>query len=143
MVQAQLALIGIQLQVDVMDSASFNTLGMQSKGDRWKRLQLIINRFTMSPDPYYATEWFTTQQVGIWNWERFSSKQFDKLNELALSESDKSKRAQMYRKMQDLMEESGAYRFVTHGGSPVMYHEDVTAELCPDARPLFRFFEPT
>lgn len=140
-VQAQLKQIGIDLQVNVQDSASFGTLGMESKGDRWKKLQLIVNRFSMAPDPYYATEWFTTKQVGIWNWERFSSKEFDKLNEEAISESDKAKRAQMYRRMQDLMEESGAYRFVTHGGDPVMYHDNIEAKLRPDGRPLYRFFQ--
>lgn len=141
-VQAQLQQIGIDCQIDAQDAGSFNTLGMQSKGDRWKSVQLIVNRFSMLPDPYYATEWFTTAQVGIWNWERFSNKEFDKLNEEAISELDHDKRAAMYRKMQDLMEESGDYRFVTHEGSPVMYRKSMVPALRPDARPLYRYFTP-
>ncbi len=142
-VQAQLAQIGIDVQINVQDSGSFWTMGMESEGDRWKDIQLIINRFSMLPDPYYATSWFTCEQVGIWNWERFCNKEFDKLHEAALSESDEQKRAEMYVKMQDLMEESGAYRFITHEGSPVMYRTTkVKPALRPDARPLYRYFEP-
>ncbi|TPW29917.1 ABC transporter substrate-binding protein [Pararhizobium mangrovi] len=141
-IQAQLAQIGIQLKVNVQDSGSFWTIGMESEGDRWKKMQLIVNRFSMLPDPYYATQWFTTDQVGIWNWERFSNKEFDKLNQEALQETDHDKRAAMYHKMQDLMEQSGAYRFLTHEASPVMFRDSVKPALRPDARPLFRFFKP-
>ncbi|RKF17112.1 peptide ABC transporter substrate-binding protein [Roseovarius spongiae] len=141
-IQAQLGQIGIQVQVNVQDSGSFWTLGMESEGDRWKNMQLVVNRFSMMPDPFYATTWFTSDQVGIWNWERFSNPEFDKLNDEALSEADKDKRAAMYRKMQDLMEESGAYRFLTHEASPVMYRDSVEPALRPDARPLYVGFKP-
>lgn len=141
-VQAQLGQIGIPVQINVQDSGSFWTLGMESEGDRWKDMQLVINRFSMLPDPYYATNWFTTEQVGVWNWERFSNPEFDQLHEAALSESDDEKRAAMYRRMQDMMEETGAYRFLTHEGSPVMFNDSVEPALRPDARPLYIGFTP-
>ncbi len=141
-VQAQLAQIGINLQINVQDSGSFWTLGMESEGERWKNLQLIVNRFSMVPDPYYATQWFTCGQVGIWNWERFCSERFDELHNKAVSETDPEKRGAMYREMQDIMEESGAYRFLTHEGSPVMYRDSVLDPATrPDGRPLYRYFE--
>ncbi len=140
-IQAQLAQIGIAAQVNVQDSGSFWTMGMEKEGDRWKRIQLIVNRFSMLPDPYYATQWFTTDQIGKWNWERFSSPEFNKLNKAATSETDKEKRGAMYQKMQDLMEQSGAYRFVTHEGSPVMFRDSAKPALRPDGRPLYRYFE--
>ncbi len=136
-IQAQLAQIGIPTQINVQDSGSFWTIGMESEGDRWKDMQLVLNRFSMLPDPYYATSWFVTDQVGIWNWERFSSPEFDKLHQEALSETDTEKRAAMYREMQDLMEETGAYKFITHEGTPVMYREGLQPALRPDGRPLF------
>lgn len=141
-IQAQLGQIGIQVQINVQDSGSFWTLGMEEEGDRWKDMQLVINRFSMMPDPFYATSWFTTEQVGIWNWERFSNPEFDALHEAALSETDSEKRDEMYRRMQDMMEETGAYRFLTHEGSPVMYNDTVKPALRPDARPLYLGFEP-
>ncbi|WP_371742030.1 ABC transporter substrate-binding protein [Citreicella sp. C3M06] len=141
-IQAQLGQIGIQVQVNVQDTGSFYTLGMESEGDRWKDMQLVINRFSMLPDPFYATSWFTTEQVGVWNWERFSNPEFDRLHQAALSEADAEKRAAMYHEMQDMMEESGAYRFLTHEGSPVMFRDDVETALRPDARPLYLGFKP-
>lgn len=141
-VQAQLGQIGIKLQVNVMDQGAFATLGMENKGDRWKDLQLVINRFSMVPDPYYATQWFTCDQVGIWNWERFCNKRFDKLNREAVAVSDPHKRAQMYWEMQDIMEQSGAYRFLTNEGSPIMYRDtEMKPAVRPDGRPLYRFFD--
>lgn len=141
-VQAQLGQIGIDVQINVMDQGAFATLGMESKGDRWKDVQLILNRFSMVPDPYYATEWFTCEQVGIWNWERFCNKRFDELNKAAIAVSDPEKRGEMYQEMQDLMEESGAYRFLTNEGSPIMYRDTVVKPAVrPDSRPLYRFFE--
>ncbi|MEX0758840.1 MAG: ABC transporter substrate-binding protein [Tistlia sp.] len=142
-IQAQLAQVGLDIQINVQDSGSFWTLGMESEGDRWKNMQLIINRFSMVPDPYYATEWFTCEQVGVWNWERFCSEEFDRLHAEAVGVTDEAERGAMYRKMQDLMEESGAYRFLTHEGTPIMHRQSVVqpAER-PDGRPLYRHFEP-
>ena len=136
-IQAQLSQIGIQTQINVQDSGSFWTLGMESEGERWKNMQLVLNRFSMLPDPYYATSWFISDQVGIWNWERFSSPEFDELHQQALRETDAEARDGMYRKMQDLMEASGAYKFITHEGTPVMYTETLEPALRPDGRPLF------
>ena len=141
-IQAQLAQIGIPVQINVQDSGSFWTLGMESEGERWKDMQLVLNRFSMLPDPYYATSWFVTEQVGVWNWERFSSPEFDELHQQALSETDPETRGQLYVRMQDLMERSGAYKFITHEGAPVMYRAGLEPGLRPDARPLFIDFAP-
>ncbi|MFC0268041.1 ABC transporter substrate-binding protein [Kushneria aurantia] len=142
-IQAQLMQIGIQTRINVQDSGSFWTIGMESEGDRWKKMQLVLNRFSMLPDPYYATSWFTSDQVGIWNWERFSNPEFDRLQQQALSETDPDKRAAMYRRMQDLMEASGAYKFITHEGTPVMYRKGLEPALRPDGQPLYPEFSGT
>ena len=63
------------------------------------------------------------------------------MHEQAVRETDEAKRAEMYVKMQNLMEESGAYKFLTHEGSPVMFRADLEPALRPDARPLFIGFE--
>lgn len=143
MVQAQLSQIGIQVEVNVQDSGSFWTIGMESEGERWKDMQLIVQRFSMVPDPYYATTFFVRDQVGVWNWERFKSERFDELNELAVTVEDDEERAKLYHEMQDIMEESGAYRFLTHEGSPIMYRTSkVNAATRPDGRPLYIDFDP-
>ncbi|MDW6023684.1 ABC transporter substrate-binding protein [Mesorhizobium sp. BAC0120] len=143
-VQAQLAQIGITVQVNVQDSGSFWTIGMESEGNRWKDMQLIVQRFSMVPDPYYATCFFVRDQVGVWNWERFRSERFDELNAKAVTIDDPAERTKLYTEMQDLLEESGGYRFLTHEGSPVMYRTTkLGAAVRPDGRPLYLDFKPT
>jgi peptide/nickel transport system substrate-binding protein len=138
-IQATLASIGITLEVNVHEAATFWTLG-DKNGEAWKDVQLIINRYSMGPDPYYATSWFTCEQVGVWNWERFCNEEFDKLHNAAFKETDNAKRDEMYRRAQDLMEESGAYRFLTHEGTPVVHSAGVKPALRPDGLPLLRYF---
>ncbi|MER9457374.1 ABC transporter substrate-binding protein [Mesorhizobium sp. M0478] len=142
-VQAQLSQLGITVEINVQDSGSFWTLGMESEGDRWKEMQLSVMGFSSVPDPYYATSWFVQAQVGVWNWERFRSERFDELSAKAVTISDPNERAKLYYEMQDLMEESGAYRFVTYGGNPVMYRTTrAQAATRPDGYPLFLNFKP-
>ncbi|MEX2407507.1 MAG: peptide ABC transporter substrate-binding protein, partial [Rhodovibrionaceae bacterium] len=73
---------------------------------------------------------------------RFCSEEFDKLHQEAIGVTDDAERAAIYHRMQDMMEESGAYRFLTHEGSPIMYRESaVEPAVRPDSRPLYRFFK--
>ena len=140
-VQANLADVGITVEIKQNDSGTFWTLG-DEKGDYWKKLQLIMGRFSMQPDPSWATVWFTSDQIGIWNWERFNSPEFDKLHKEGLVETDPAKREVIYKKAQDLMEESGDYVFLTHEVVGVMYRDTIKPALKPNGEPLFAKFEP-
>ena len=53
---------------------------------------------------------------------------------------DASKRDTMYQRMQDIMEDSGAYRFLTHEATPVVYSDAIKPAFRPDGLPLFRYF---
>jgi peptide/nickel transport system substrate-binding protein len=139
-VQASLAEVGITVVINERDSGTFATLGDQSTGDQWKDIQLLLNRFAMSPDPSYATEWFTPEQVGVWNWERFDNAEFGELHAKAKSEKDPAKRAAMYERMQDLMEESGAYVFLTHERIAYVNRDGLTPLLNPAGEPMYRRF---
>ena len=141
-IQATLGQVGINVEVNLHESGAFWSLGDSSAGERYKDIQLILNRYSMGPDPSYATAWFITDQKGIWNWERFSDAEFDKLEAAAKAETDKDKRAKMYQRMQDIMEESGAYRFLTHEATPVIYSNSIKPACRPDGLPLLRFFRP-
>ncbi|GAB0113539.1 ABC transporter substrate-binding protein [Acidisoma sp. C75] len=134
-IQASLQEIGVTVNIKPYDSGTFWTLGAQS-GTSWKEIELILNRYTMEPDPSWATAWFTTSQIGVWNWERWSNKEFDALQEKALHMKDDTQRGQTYQHMQDLMEESGAYVFITNGASPSIARNTVKPALLPDGQPL-------
>ena len=140
-VQAMLQPIGINITIEQLESGTFCSAGDESKSDSWQDLQLILNRFSMTPDPYYATVFFNCEQVGVWNWERFCNPEFDRLHEQAASEPDPEVRDRLYKEMQDLMEQSGAYKFLTHGATPNLWRDNIEPALRPDGLPLFRYFE--
>lgn len=139
--QANLSRIGINLVINVHDSGTFWSLGDASKGEDWKRIQLIINRFSSAPEPYYATQWFTKEMVGIWNWERFTNEEYNTLHKKAAVETDQAKRDAMYKRMMELMEESGAYTFLTHEAVPLIYKNSIIPALRPDGVPMWRYFK--
>jgi peptide/nickel transport system substrate-binding protein len=141
-VQASLAEAGIDVVINERDSGTFWTLGDRAANPDWKNVQLILNRFSMTPDPSYATEWFTPEQIGIWNWEGFNSAEFAELHKAAKAEKDTAKRAQMYEKMQTLMEDSGAYVFLTHERIAYIHREELAVGLNPAGEPMYRLFRP-
>lgn len=139
-IQSNLNDVGISATVTPVDSGRFWNLGLQSKGDDWKHLDLWIMRFGSAPDPADAIQWFTKAQIGIWNWERWTVPEFETLWQAGLVETDKSKRAEIYVRMQDIMEDTGAYVWLTF--DPKFYGcrkpivagfepgNDVRVELC-------------
>ncbi|ANT54495.1 ABC transporter substrate-binding protein [Mesorhizobium amorphae] len=143
-VQAQLSQIGITVEINLQDSGSFWTTGMESEGERWKALQLYVQQFYSQADPHTATWWAKQEQVGVWNWERFRSQRFDELSEKGFTVSDPGERAKIYYEMQDLMEESGAYRFLSNVSWPLMYRTTKIEEAAtrPDGIPLYLDFKP-
>ena len=103
-----------------MDAGPFWNLGLETEGDDWKDLELWLMSYLDSPDPSQMTQWYVSEQVGIWNWERWSDPEFDELAAKGLGESDPDKRHQIYVRMQEIMEDTGAYVFLNfppNGGS--------------------------
>lgn len=141
-IQDSLARVGINLILNLHYSGTFWSLGDTSMGNDWERMQLILNRFSSAPEPYYATQWFTKEQIGIWNWERFNNEEYNSLQKAAAVETDPAKMDKMYQKMMDLMEESGAYTFLTHEAVPSLYRNTIRPALRPDGVPMWRFFKP-
>jgi peptide/nickel transport system substrate-binding protein len=140
-IQAQLAEIGVKVTIQQHDSGTFWSLGDQKAGDAYKKIQLILSRFSMEPDPSWAVEWFTPEQIGVWNWERWNNPEFGELNKKGLVELDAAKRDTIYKRMQDLMEESGAYVFLTHEGVGVLYRNSIVPAIWPNGTPIFHKFK--
>jgi peptide/nickel transport system substrate-binding protein len=140
-IQSNLNDVGITCNINILDSGAFWTVGIESEGDQWQDVELILNRFSSSADPYYATQWFTTEQVGRWNWERFSNERYDELHMAAVRETDPAKRHVMYQEMQDIMEESGAYRFITHEVNAILYRNFLKPAVRPDGIALYNHFD--
>jgi len=140
-IQANLAEVGIDCEIKQNDSGTFWTLGSKD-GDYWNKLQLHLQRFSMKPDPSWATVWFTPEQVGVWNWERFNNAEYKALHEQGLVTSDYAKRDEIYRKMQNLMDESGCYVFLTHEVVGAIHRDSVRPGLKPNGESLLSEFMP-
>ena len=110
-VQANLADVGIELDIDARDGGAYWALG---ENDASKELDLSMVEYSGKSDPGFQTQWFTTSQIGLWNWQRWSNKEFDDLQEKAGGTLDQAARAEMYIRMQKLMEDSAAFIWVTH-----------------------------
>jgi peptide/nickel transport system substrate-binding protein len=71
-------------------------------------------RFGGKVDPSFNTQWFVPTQVGEWNWQRWKSDEFKTQYDLGATSLDNAARAAAYVKMQQLMEESNAFIWLTH-----------------------------
>jgi peptide/nickel transport system substrate-binding protein len=111
-IQAMLADVGIDVLIRSYDEGVYWSLGDKASGDGWKSLELVLRYSTSGVDPAENLTWSRPDQIGIWNWSAFDSLEFETLYAQGLAESDPAKRGAIYRRMQDLMEESGGFVFI-------------------------------
>lgn len=140
-IQANLAAVGITVKVLPVDSGPFWEMGDESKGDTWKELELYLMRFGTVPDPYEATQWFVSSQVGIWNWERWTDEEYDRLYEEGIAEADPDKRHEIYLRMQQIMEDTGAYVWINHEPETYVHRSDITINAAPSGELNYRRFK--
>jgi peptide/nickel transport system substrate-binding protein len=126
-----------------MDAASFIALHEDSQGESWRDTQLHLQRSTTAPDASWVTPWFTCEQVGIWNFERFCDPAWDALSRQAVSELDPARRAAIYEDLQDRLEETGAYVFLYYGLNAWLTRAPIEGAWTPDGQwPLLRDVRP-
>ena len=70
------------------------------------------------------------------------NQEFDRLNDLALATTDEPERSRMYQRMQDLMEESGCYRFVTNSVMPQIFRNTIEPAFRADGYAMLRDIRP-
>lgn len=110
-VQANLAEIGVEVEIEALETAAYWALGEQ---DASRNLELSLILYRGKFDPGFQTQWFTSSQVGQWNWQRFKSPEFDALHEEGAKTTDPAKRTEIYIKAQKLLDESAAFIWITH-----------------------------
>ncbi len=135
-IQANLADVGVTVEIEPLESGTFWTLGVEESGDSWKDLQMFIHRWGNGPDPSWATKFYTCDGVGQFNWERWCNEEYTKLNSEGMAELDEDKRAGIYERMATLLDESGAYILLTHGVQLLLYREGIVPGVNPDGNRL-------
>ena len=141
-IQANLAAIGITVEIIPLDSGPFWEMGQESKGDTWKDLELWIMRYGAGTDPYEPFQWFVRDQVGVWNWERWSSDEFEDLFAAGVAETDPAKRNTIYLRMQEIMEETGGYVWLTHEPEVFIHRSDIISHFAPSGEMILNYFKP-
>jgi len=140
-IQANLAAVGVTVKIVPLESGPFWEMGQESKGDTWKDLQLWLMRYGTQPDPYEATQWFVSSQVGVWNWERWKDPEYDRLYDQGIAETDPEKRERIYVRMQEIMEETGAYVWINHEPEPFAHRDTIRLHAAPSGELNYRLFE--
>lgn len=113
-IQANLAEVGIDAQLDILDPGAYWGMG---EADKSKDLDLVIVEYSGKFDPNFQSQWFTSDQIGQWNWQRFRNAEFDRLHAESNATSDQKKREEMHIRMQQLMDESAAFVWLTHNAN--------------------------
>ncbi len=126
--RALLADAGIQLDIDAQESGSFFSAG---KGDAGKTLDTVMIRFNGKMDPNFLAQWFTTSQIGVWNWQRWSDPTFDSLLDQASAELDPTKRAALMVEAQKRMEASECLTWLTYDVSTFVSRTWLKPALLP------------
>jgi len=110
-VQAHLAEIGVTVEIEALDGGSYWNSG---KGDIGKNLDMSMQLFSAKMDPSFTSQWFVSEQVGVWNWQRWANPEYDSLHKLAASTVDEAERAKAMVRAQQLMDESAAFIWLTY-----------------------------
>ena len=130
-VQANLAEIGVTVTINALDSGAYWALGAN---DASKDLELSLIPYSSKFDPSFQTQWFLSSQVGLWNWQRWKSPEFDALHQKGLETLDKAKRQDIYVQMQKLLDESASCIWITHGRNLFIHADWLKPTLLPNGK---------
>jgi len=134
-VQQNLAEIGIEVTISVQDAATFwNIPGNGGGGDK---RQLVYSYYVTEPDPAWSMEWWTTDQIGLWNWCDWSNAEFDQLYAEGTRTLDTAKRQEIYVQMQQIWDADANMVWVAFMTNPYAYKKSVAAYFRPDGDPIF------
>ncbi len=111
-IQQQLKKIGIDAKIKVLEtSAMYPYWGKESHPG------MQYTSYTAILDPGYWVEWFTTDQIGKWNFWKWSNERYDELYKKGEVTMDSQKRAKIYIEMQKLMDKDVTAVWISNGAS--------------------------
>jgi peptide/nickel transport system substrate-binding protein len=139
-VQQNLKEVGINITINPMDSASFWSLG---DGEKGKEAELFGILYSMEPDPAWATVWFTTPQIGIWNWMRWSNAEYDELHAQGMAELNNVEREKIYIRMQQIMDDAAIAIWITNGSYSFAWKPGIIPAMTPNGIFQSLFFSGT
>jgi peptide/nickel transport system substrate-binding protein len=133
-IQAQLREIGVAIEIKSLDAGTYWGLGAAESEFGGTQLELALIDYPGSTDPSDDLGYFRTEAIGTDNWARFADAEFDRLFEECLGESDAAARDAKYRRMQDRMEQSGGFLFLTGGALAAIARDGIAPVILSDDR---------
>ncbi len=109
--QALLREVGINLEVDQREGGAYWSSG---RGESGRLLELFFLRFNAHVDPNFNARWFVPDQIGEWNWGRWNSPNFARLQAESLVNVDAEGRGRQVVEMQRLMDASASMVWLTN-----------------------------
>ena len=137
--QANLAEIGINLEINPVDTAGFWELGM---GDEGINMELFAINYVMYPDPTWASMWFVCDQVGVWNWMRWCSEEYDALHYQSNNSRDPAERQRIHEEMEKIWNDGVHTIWLTHGRQANAGRADLMVDYGISNDPIFVTFRP-
>lgn len=128
--QALLREVGIDAAIDAHEGGTFWS---QGEGEVGKNLDMFMMRFNGKLDPNFLMQWFVKGQIGVYNWQRFDSPEFDRLAAEAIVELDPVKRAELVIKAQQEMDKSAAFVWLTNDVAFAARRANVRPAFLPGA----------
>jgi peptide/nickel transport system substrate-binding protein len=137
-IQANLAEIGIAVEIDLMDSATFDEITFDPEGEG---VYMLLERYAGEPDPNYIMEWFTCDQVGEWNAMWWCNPVYDKLLQMGIVALDERERDQIYIAMQMLMDADAIAVWFTNEANAFVAKKNVEMVILPHGDAQYHYFQ--
>ena len=134
-IQASLAEAGITVEIQPTEEAAYWALGDKTQGDAYKTLELVLMNFAGGIDPTENLVWFRPDQIGVYNWSFFDSKEFEDLYQQGVVEQDDAKRKAIFNRMEDLMEDSGGFVFICFEPYIAIHDDNLQPVILADGHP--------
>jgi len=141
-IQANLQAVGIKASVLPLDVGPYWEMGHEAQGDLWKDLELWISNWGVGADPFDGMQWFVREQVGIWNWERWTDDEYDALFVEGNLSTDTARRNEIYLRMQEIMEDTGCYVWLIHESEVYVHRDNLVIRLAPTGETQMAYFKP-
>lgn len=134
-IQASLGEAGITVEIQPTEEAAYWALGDKTQGDAYKTLELVLMNFAGGIDPTENLVWFRPEQIGVYNWSFFDSKEFEDLYQQGVVEQDDAKRKAIFNRMEDLMEDSGGFIFICFEPYIAIHDDNLQPVILADGHP--------
>jgi peptide/nickel transport system substrate-binding protein len=131
-IQSNLKDVGIDVEIVTTAPESFVT-------DPGKAGLLWAN-FAGAPDPYYQLEWFTCGQIGVWNFAFWCEPRYGKLLDRLGTTTQRHRRQAIAVEMQQLMDASAAYIFMSEALNFGLSKSDIQAVFDGNGNAQLHYF---